>query len=103
MESVREQMKKAGEAIDRGMSSVLRETGQTLRATCPGCSNVIQTPPNQLVECPLCKAQFQSPTVASRSAEIGKTVKEDLTSAYKSASRPDPGETPGAQGRQAGA
>jgi hypothetical protein len=103
VETVREQMKKAGSAIDRGMSSALGQTGQTLRATCPGCSKILQAPPNQLVECPVCKTHFQSPTVASRTAEVGKTVKEDLSSKFKHTPAPDPAGTSSAQGRQSGA
>jgi uncharacterized Zn finger protein (UPF0148 family) len=82
-EKIKEQARKAGQAIDRGMASLLKEGGQHIRVTCPGCQGVLQAPADELVECPLCKNHFRTPTVSSRTAEIGKSVSEDIRGAVK--------------------
>ena len=92
MGNLKETMKKAGEAIDRGMAAVLKEAGQNIRATCPGCQKEVNAPPDELVECPLCKTHFRSPTVSARTAEISRTMKEDLKQAYKAERGPTPAE-----------
>jgi hypothetical protein len=92
MGSLKESMKKAGEAIDRGMAAVLKEAGQNMRATCPGCQKEVNAPPDELVECPMCHTHFRSPTVSARTAEISRTMKEDIKQAYKAQRGPTPAE-----------
>lgn len=77
-ESIKEQARKAGRAIDRGMATLLKEGGQNIRAQCPACKGIVQAPADELVECPLCLNHFQTPTVSARTSEIGKSVSEDL-------------------------
>lgn len=98
MSSMKTQMKKAGEAIDRGMASILRETGQNIHTVCPACSKEVRAPADELVECPACKHHFRSPTVSARTAEIGRSMKEDIQKAFKTSEETGEGESGRATG-----
>jgi hypothetical protein len=100
---VKEQFRKAGRAVDRGMANILKEVGQNIRTVCPGCSKTVEAPADELVECPMCKTHFQSPTVSARTAEIGRTVKHDIEQKLKSDSGPPPESTQTGTGRPSGA
>ena len=81
-ETLKESFKKVGHAIDAGVSNLFKELGQNIRANCPNCKQLILTPPNELVQCPLCSHQFQSPTVSTRTGEVGKAVGTDIREAW---------------------
>ena len=93
--SIKEGFKSVGQAIDAGVSGLFKEMGQNLRATCPNCHKLILTPPNELVQCPLCSHQFHSPTVSTRTGQVSKSVTEDIKDAWSTH-----GPSKGTQGTQ---
>ena len=94
MEGLKESMRKVGHAIDTGIGSIMKETGQNIRTTCPACSLVVLAPPSQYVQCPQCMMKFNAPSWATRTAEISKNIKGDLGEAWKS--QHPPGSQPSA-------
>ena len=78
--------RKIGNAIDAGLSSVMRDVGQSLHANCPNCSGLMRAPPNEFVQCPHCSHQFMSPSVSTRTAEISKNLSQESKQAWKGVS-----------------
>ena len=79
-----------GHSIDASISTVMKDLGQNIRVDCPGCHGLILAPPNEFVECPKCQHQFQSPTAATRTAQIASEIGEDVKGTV--ASKPPPAE-----------
>jgi hypothetical protein len=99
-ETVKDAFKKVGHALDAGVSNIFKELGQNIRANCPNCKQLILAPPNEFVQCPLCSHQFQSPTVSTRTGEVGSAVGKDIKEAWSThgPSGPKPPETPRTSG-----
>ena len=80
----KESMRRVGHAIDSGASSLMKETGQTVRATCPKCSSLMLAPPNEFVKCPTCTHEFNSPTFSERTAAVSKDISRDMKDTWGS-------------------
>lgn len=81
---LKESMRRVGEAIDSGASSLMKETGQNIRATCPSCAALMLAPPNEFVKCPTCAHEFKSPTASERTASVTKGISKEVKGSWGS-------------------
>jgi len=98
-ERFKESMRRVGQAIDSGASSLMKETGQNIRATCPKCASLMLAPPNEFIKCPACAHEFNSPTVSQRTAAVTKDLSMDVKESWSK----KPSENPTENERPSGA
>ena len=90
MAKVKEGLSNIGHSLDASVSTVMKDLGQNIRVTCPGCTGEILAPPNEFVECPKCQHQFHSPTAATRTAQIASELGKEAKGAVGSSAPEEP-------------